>query len=156
MNASSTWLLAVLLAGTSAAMAQQLPAAYPSNGQSSSTQDSDKTSCSSWAQQQTGINPAVASQLPAQQTGPAVGGGQRVAGAMRGAAAGAVVGDVANDNAGHGAAVGAAAGVVAGGMRARHAQAAQNQAAVNQKAASMSTFNQAYGSCMKGRGYAVN
>lgn len=156
MNAPLRWLFTALLATTSVAMAQQLPAAFPSNGQSSSKQDSDKSSCSNWAQQQTGINPAVASQPAAQPTGPAVGGGQRVAGAARGAAAGAVIGGVANDNAGHGAAVGAAAGVVAGGVRARHAQAAQNQAAANQKAVSMSTFNQAYGSCMKGRGYAVN
>ena len=156
MNALSGLLLVALLVTAGAAVAQQLPAAYPSNGQNSSKQESDKSSCSSWAQQQTGINPAVASQPAAQQTGPAVGGGQRVAGAARGAAAGAVIGGVANDNAGHGAGVGAAAGVVAGGVRARHAQAAQNQAAVNQKAASMSTFNQAYGSCMKGRGYSVN
>ncbi|PXV60585.1 Glycine-zipper containing OmpA-like membrane domain-containing protein [Dyella jiangningensis] len=134
-----------------AAQAQQLPVAYPANGQSQEQQQADKSACMSWAQSNAPVQAG-----PAPQTGPAVGGGQRVGGAMRGAAAGAVVGGVANNDAGHGAAVGAAAGVVAGGMRAREQRREQNAAAAatqNQNAANQA---QAYGACMKGKGYTVN
>lgn len=134
-----------------AALAQQLPAAYPSKGQSQQTQDTDRAACTTWAQQN-----ASTQAVPAPQTGPAVGGGQRLAGAARGAAAGAVIGGVANNDAGHGAGVGAAAGVVAGGVRARHARAAQNEASANAQAQNNASFNQAWGSCMQGRGYAIH
>lgn len=140
-----------LLLAVGAATAQQLPVAYPANGQSNSQQQADKSNCMSWAQTN-----APAQAVPPPQTGPAVGGGQRVGGAMRGAAAGAVIGGVANDNAGHGAAVGAAAGVVAGGMRAREQRREEN--AVSAAAQNQNTANlaQAYGACMKGKGYTVN
>lgn len=150
------YLIMVASCGAAFVSFAQQPAAYPSKGQSSTTQANDESSCRNWAQSQTGISPNAAAQPAPQQTGPAVGGGQRVGGALRGAAAGAVVGGVANNNAGHGAAVGAAAGVVAGGVRARQDRRAQNQAAANQQTNTQATFNQAYGSCMKGRGYTIN
>ena len=142
-----------ILAGTLAmpiAFAQQLPAAYPAKGQSQQTQGTDSQACMGWAQQN-----APTQAVPATQTGAAVGGGQRVAGAARGAAAGAVIGGVANNDAGHGAGVGAAAGVVAGGARARHARRDQNEAAANAQAQNGASYNQAYASCMQGKGYTV-
>lgn len=144
-----------LLIGLPGASVAQQPVAYPAKGQSTEKQATDAEYCRNWTQSQTGISQQTANQPAAQQTGPAVGGGQRVRGAMRGAAAGAVVGGVANNDAGHGAGVGATAGVVAGGMRARQDRRAANAAAQNQQQGALATFNQAYASCMTGRGYTV-
>ena len=133
----------------------QYPPAYPAKGQSQQQQASDSTECRSWAQQTTGIDPAVASQPAPQQTGPAVGGGQRARGAVRGAAAGAVIGEAGNGDAGHGAKVGATAGVVAGGSRARQEKRAANANAQQSQQNAMGTFNNAWSTCMKGKGYTV-
>jgi hypothetical protein len=141
----------VLLLVTCTAAAQQLPVAYPANGQSTSQQQTDKSACMSWAQTN-----APTQAVPAPESGPAVGGGQRAGGAVRGAAAGAVVGGVANNDAGHGAAVGAAAGVVAGGMRARQQRREQNATAAAAQNQNTANLSQAYGACMKGKGYTVN
>ncbi len=150
---TSLKLLTALLAcsATLAVSAQQVPAAYPAQGQSTEQQATDKNACLSWAQSNASTQP-----VPPQQTGPAVGGGQRVQGAARGAAAGAVVGGVANDDAGHGAGVGAAAGVVAGGSRARQQRRADNDASANAQAQNSAAYSQAFGTCMKGKGYTVN
>lgn len=144
-------LAVVAVALTPCTFAQNYPAAYPAKGQSADKQRSDQDACTSWARSN-----APSQAVPAQQTGPAVGGGQRLAGAARGAAAGAVIGGVANGDAGRGAGVGATAGVVAGGVRARRARAEQNQAAANTQAQNDSALGQAWGACMKGRGYTVN
>jgi hypothetical protein len=133
----------------------QYPPAYPAKGQSQQQQATDSTECKSWAQQSTGIDPAVASQAAPQQTGPAVGGGQRARGAVRGAAAGAVIGEAGNGDAGHGAKVGATAGVVAGGSRARQERRASNANAQQGQQNAMTTFNSAWATCMKGKGYTV-
>jgi uncharacterized protein YcfJ len=154
MNLTSKTALALLLTSVAVApvaFAQQFPAAYPAKGQSQDKQASDQSACNSWARSN-----AQTQAVPAQQTGPAVGGGQRVGGAMRGAAAGAVIGGVGHGDAGRGAAVGATAGVVAGGVRARHAKREQNQASANVQSQNDASLAQAYGSCMKGRGYTVN
>ena len=155
MNFPIRFVSLVALAVSATAWSQQPPPAYPSKGQSQQQQATDSSECRAWAQQTTGIDPAVASQPAPQQTGPAVGGGQRARGAVRGAAAGAVVGEVAHGDAGKGAGTGAAAGVVVGGARARRDKAAQNQAAQGQQQQTMATFNNAWGTCMKGRGYTV-
>jgi Glycine-zipper domain len=136
-------------AAVASVSAQQLPAAYPTNGQSAEQQQIDKNACTSWAQSN-----ASTQAVPPPQTGAAVGGGQRASGAMRGAAAGAVVGGITGD-AGKGAAVGATAGVVAGGSRARQAQQQQNAASANAQNQNAAALGQAYGSCMKGKGYSV-
>lgn len=143
--------ISLAFVGAHAAYAQQ-PPAYPAKGQSTEQQAADAQACRGWAQSNTGIDPNAAAQPAPQQTGPT---GQRARGAVRGAAAGAVVGGVANDDAGHGAAVGAAAGVVAGGVRSRQERRAENANAQNQQSASLNTFNQAYASCMKGKGYTI-
>jgi len=132
----------------------QKPITYPAKGQSSQQQKKDDTECLAWAKTNTGIDPVAASQPPQQQSGPAVGGGERVKGAARGAAAGAVVGGIAGD-AGTGAGAGAAAGVVAGGVRARQNQRAQNEQAKQQQQQTLATYYKAYGACMEGRGYTV-
>ena len=151
MNISSLrhtgWALVFI---ASAAAAQQLPATYPANGQNANQQQADKSACMSWAQTN-----APTQAVPPPQTGPAVGGGQRVAGAARGAAAGAVIGGVANDDAGHGAGVGATAGVVAGGMRAREQRRQQNAASAATQNQNAANLGQAYIACMKGKGYTV-
>lgn len=152
MKGSFVWIIAlscsVMIGSVSA---QQMPATYPSNGQNADQQQTDKSACMSWAQSN-----AATQAPPPTQTGPAVGGGQRATGAVRGAAAGAVIGGVASGDAGHGAAVGATAGVVAGGAQARQQRRDQNAAAANVQNQNSAALGQAYGACMKGKGYSVN
>ena len=137
------------------AVEAQQPVVYPAKGQSAQQQSQDEAQCYAWAKQSTGIDPAVvASSPPPQQTGPAVGGGQRVGGAARGAAGGAAIGAIAGD-AGKGAAAGAVVGTMAGGRRARQDQAAQNQQAQAQQQDLIQTYYRAYGACMEGRGYTI-
>lgn len=132
------------------------PIVYPAKGQSPEQQSKDDGECYTWAKQNTGIDPAVvASTQPAQQTGPAVGGGERARGALRGAVGGAVIGEIASDDAGKGAGVGAVVGVMAGGRKARQNQQAQNQQAQAQHQQKIDTFYRAYGACLEGRGYTV-
>src|SRR5437773_11109724 len=129
--------------------AAQKPIVYPARGQSAQQQSQDEAQCDTWARQSTGIDPAVvASSPPPQQTGPAVGGGQRVGGAARGAAGGAAIGAIAGD-AGKGAAAGAVVGTMAGGRRARQQQAGQNQQAQAQQQGAIQTYYRAYGACME-------
>jgi hypothetical protein len=150
----SIFLGLAVLSWAFAAAAQQ-PIVYPTKGQSPQQQSQDEAQCYAWAKQSTGIDPAVvASSPPPQQTGPAVGGGQRLGGAARGAAGGAAIGAIAGD-AGKGAAAGAVVGTMAGGRRARQQQAAQNQQAQAQQQSVMQTYYRAYGACMEGRGYTI-
>src|SRR5690349_6507918 len=145
--------LAVL--GVAFAAEAQKPIVYPAKGQSSTQQSKDDAECYAWAKQNTGIDPgAVASTPPPQQTGPAVGGGQRLRGAARGAAGGAAIGAIAGD-AGAGAGIGAIAGTMVGGRQARQQQDARNQQAVAQQQELIHTFYRAFGACMEGRGYTI-
>jgi hypothetical protein len=153
-RAMSLFLGLAVLSWACAAAAQQ-PIVYPTKGQSPQQLSQDEAQCYAWAKQSTGIDPAVvASSPPPQQTGPAVGGGQRLGGAARGAAGGAAIGAIAGD-AGKGAAAGAVVGTMAGGRRARQQQAAQNQQAQAQQQSVMQTYYRAYGACMEGRGYTI-
>lgn len=126
----------------------------PGQGPKRAAAQKDDGECLAWAKKNTGIDPAAASAPAPQQTGPAVGGGERVRGAARGAVGGAVIGGIAGD-AGTGAGVGAAAGTMAGGAKARQKQAAQNQQAQQQQQQAVNTYYKAYGACMEGRGYTV-
>jgi hypothetical protein len=135
--------------------AAQKPIVYPARGQSAQQQSQDEAQCDTWAKHTTGIDPAVvAASPPPQQTGPAVGGGQRLGGAARGAAGGAAIGAIAGD-AGKGAAAGAVVGTMAGGRRARQQQAAQTQQAQAQQQGALQTYARAYSACMEGRGYTI-
>ena len=145
---------AIALIAFAAAADAQKPIAYPAKGQTSQQKQKDDKECLAWAKQDTGIDPKAASAPPPQQTGPAVGGGERVRGAARGAVGGAVIGGIAGD-AGTGAAVGAAAGTMAGGARARKNQAAQNEQAKQQQQEALNTYYRAYAACMEGRGYTI-
>jgi hypothetical protein len=143
---------ALSLACTAAA---QQPIAYPAKGQSAQQQSQDDGQCYAWAKQSTGIDPAVvASSPPPQQTGPAVGGGQRLGGAAVGAAGGAALGAIGGKP-GKGAAAGAVVGTMAGGHQARQQQAAQNRQAQTQQQGLIQTYYRAYSACMEGRGYTI-
>jgi len=150
----------VVAAGSSSVSAQQSLSSslglvpYPSKGQTPEQQNQDEGECYGWAKQQTGIDPMAVANTPPPQSGPAVGGGQRVRGAARGALGGAAVGAIAGDT-GEGAAVGAVVGTMAGGRRARQDQQAQSQQTQNTKADTSQHFNKAFGACMEGKGYVV-
>ena len=133
----------------------QKPIVYPAKGQSAAQQSKDDSECYAWAKQNTGIDPAaVASTPPPQQTGPAVGGGERARGALRGAAGGAAIGAIAGD-AGAGAGIGAITGTMVGGRQARQSRDARNQQAVTHQQDLINTFYRGFGACMEGRGYTI-
>ena len=140
-------------------------AVYPGKGQDAAKQGQDEGECYTWARQQTGIDPTVATAPAAVADAPK---GGAVKGAARGAAKGAAVGAVGDDDrvrdeghmdAGEGAAAGAAAGAVKG-RRAqkkagKQAEAQAAQAAQTQDAGKKDTFKKAWGACLEGRGYSV-
>ncbi len=135
--------------------AQAKPIVYPSKGQSPQQQQKDEGECYVWAKNSTGIDPAAVASAPApaQQTGPAVGGGERAQGAVRGAVVGGII------DGGSGAGKGAAIGVLAGGVRARNNQKSQNaqaqQQSQSQKQGAIDTFYRAQAACLEGRGYTI-
>lgn len=135
--------------------AAQKPIAYPAKGQSEKKQQKDEGECYSWARQSTGIDPATVAAAPPPETGPAVGGGERLRGAARGALGGAAIGAIAGDTS-EGAGIGAVVGTVRGGRQARQNQAARNQQAQAGSQEALSTFYRAYGACMSGRGYTLS
>jgi hypothetical protein len=153
--------LVAALAMPWAASAQQL-IVYPDKGQSQQQQQQDRYQCHTWAVQQTGVDPTMATAAapppPPPSTQPQ---GQVMRGAARGAAVGAVGGAIAGD-AGKGAAAGAAMGGVFGAMKrhddmAQSQQAYSNQVAQQQASQSQATaaYNRALGACLSGRGYTV-
>ncbi len=123
---------------------------YPAKGQSQEQMEKDKFDCYSWAKQQTGVDPMVASAAPQQ---PAGSQGSTVRGAARGAAVGAGIGAIAGD-AGKGAAVGAAFGGLRGHRQRREAeQIQQHQAAQSNQR--IDEYNRAYSACLESKGYTV-
>lgn len=146
---------AALLAACFCTAQAQRPIAYPSQGQSQTRQDRDDGECQVWARKHTGIDPAaVAANPPSQETGLAVGGGERVRGALRGTLGGAAIGAIGGD-AGEGAAIGAGVGTLAGGHRARQHQADRNAAGAGAQQAAIDEYQRAWNACMSGRGYTV-
>jgi len=139
-------LIAAALAAFATGAIAQKPAVYPAKKQTAQQQKKDDGDCLAWAKQDTGIDPAAASQPAPQKTGPAVGGGER----LKGAAGGAVIGGIAGD-----AGAGAAVGAVVGGAKARQHQKADNQQAQQQHQQTLNTYYKAYAACMEGRGYTV-
>jgi hypothetical protein len=146
---------AALLATLPPGAAAQRPIAYPAKGQSQARQDKDEGECHVWAKNKTGVDPAAVASSPApQETGPAVGGGERLRGAARGALGGAAIGAITGDT-GKGAGVGAVAGTMVGGHRARQNQATRNESAQQGQAQQVDTYNRAYAACLSGRGYTI-
>jgi len=139
-------------------------AVYPGKGQDAAKQGQDEGECYTWARQQTGIDPTVATEAAAVEAPK----GGAVKGAARGAAKGAAVGAVGDDDrhrdegtldAGEGAGAGAAAGAVRG-RRAqkkagKQAEAQAQQAAQAQDVTKKDTFKKSWGACLEGRGYNV-
>ena len=158
MRVSKTIAVAVacaMLAAVPPGAAAQRPIAYPAQGQSQARQDKDEGECHVWAKNKTGVDPtAVASSPAPQETGPAVGGGERLRGAARGALGGAAIGAITGDT-GKGAGVGAVAGTMVGGHRARQNQAARNESAQQGQAQQVDSYYRAYSACMSGRGYTI-
>ena len=147
--------VAVLAAlGSAPAVAQQV--IYPAKGQSAAQQQKDETECYAWAKNQTGYDPAQATQY-AVPPPPPQHEGERARGAARGAAGGAIIGAIAG-GAGAGAAIGAVAGTMAGGARQRRKQdnyeqdVSQQQHAADQQ---KQRYQRAYGACFEGKGYTV-
>lgn len=134
---------------------------YPAKGQSAEQQTKDEGACNEWAKQQTGVDPAVIAQqsLSGQAYVQPQGGFHSVlGGATRGAALGAIGGAIAGD-AGEGAAIGSAVGAASGLFQARRRVREQDQynhAITQEQQARLDEFNQAYGTCLRGRGYTVS
>jgi hypothetical protein len=152
--------LAALLGGTlqvnaaPAAGSVTVPIVYPAKGQTIEVQTRDEGECRSFAQQNSGFNPAFS---PSQATAQSTGGGL-VGGAARGAALGAIGGAIGGD-AGKGAAIGAGVGSASGLLRSRRAAIDVNrqQQAIDQEYEQQrAVYHQAFGVCMQARGYAVN
>jgi len=127
---------------------------YPAKGQSAEQQDKDEGQCYAWAKKQTGIDPVAVANAPTEESGPTVGGGERVKGAAVGAVGGLAIGAIAGD-AGKGAAIGAVGGTIIGGMQARKNRAAREKQAEQAKSGTLQHFSKAFGVCMEGRGYTV-
>jgi len=148
---------AVTMAGAGlclfAAVAQAEVFVYPKPGQPQQQFQQDQFDCHNWAQQQTGVNPMQQSAVVA--PAPEYGGGVR--GAAGGAALGAIGGAIGG-NAGKGAAIGAgvggAVGMVRQGRRNQQAAEAAQQAQMAQQQ-NLARYDQAYATCMGGRGYQV-
>jgi hypothetical protein len=138
-NAIVAGATALVLAATIGGCASSEPPkpgvyAYPAQGQSAEQQAQDTSACQTWAQQQSGYNPAS-------DTAKGVGIGAAV-GALGGAALGAAVGAAAGSP-GTGAAIGAAAGGVGGATYGGASQYGKGQ----------SGYDQAFSACMTGKGY---
>jgi uncharacterized protein YcfJ len=139
---------------------------FPAKGQSKEQQRTDEDACYTWANEQTGIDPALAKANPdsaakvAQEKMAAAATGAAVAGAAKGAAAGALIGAAGGGDAGHGAGAGAAAGAIAGRRAKKQAVAqagAQGAAANKAKVDSMiTTFKKAFTPCLTGKGYTIS
>lgn len=115
-----------------------------------------------WAQQQTGVNPEqVADQsvsLASYQQPKGGMGRSLFGGAARGAALGSIGGAIGGD-AGKGAEMGAAMGAAGGFFRHRRRMEEQhryNEAVAGRESAAMGQFQQAYETCLRGRGYTVS
>lgn len=146
----------VTLCTTIPVLAQNL-IIYPAKGQSQEQMEKDKFDCYSWAKQQTGVDPMVASAASPQPVTSQGSGGGAVKGAAKGALLGAGVGAIAGD-AGKGAAIGAVSGGAFGGLKSRNQrkqaeQMQQQQASqTNQK---INEYNRAYSACLEAKGYTV-
>ncbi len=130
---------------------------YPAKGQSQEQMEKDKFDCYSWAKQQTGVDPMVASTASQQSAASQSSGGGAVKGAAKGALIGVGIGAIAGD-AGKGAAIGAASGGAFGGLKSRNQrkQAEQvQQQQVSQTNQKINEYNRAYSACLEAKGYTV-
>jgi hypothetical protein len=135
---------------------------YPSKGQSEAQQNEDKSECHQWATNQTGVDPEQLAQQSyadqAAESAPSETGAAAIGGGASGAALGAVGGAIGG-SAGKGAAIGAAVGGLASAFgarrRMRERQQHYQQSMANEEA-QMQQYDQAYATCLRGRGYTVS
>ncbi|MBE9176499.1 hypothetical protein IQ225_16420 [Synechocystis salina LEGE 06155] len=131
------------------------PFAYPTKGQTEEQQQQDHFACYSWAEQQTGGDPA---QLSPTTTAQSSQQGQVVRGAAKGSLLGVVGGAIGGD-VGEGAEIGAGVGALAGLFRRREEKHQQAQVQTQTSEAEqqrLQTYYRAWTACMEGRGYSVN
>ena len=141
--------------------------AFPQKGQTVEQQKQDEGYCTTWAKDQTGLDPAFIQYkkqeaLAEQQTAQEAGQPRRGRNLLRTAATGAALGGINNsmdDGAGKGATMGAAVAVSRNRAQAQEqaAQGAVNSA--NAQAQNVEEDSQkylrAYGACMEGKGYSI-
>lgn len=145
-------LIAGLAVLSLAATTRAEPVAYPSKGQSAEQQNKDEYACHQWATKETGVDPVA---LAEQSAGDgAAGDGGTTGSGMRGAGIGAMRGAADGDAAG-GAMHGMMMGRLIATMRSRRQMEQQQQTAGAETKAQLQKYDQAYGACMTGRGYAV-
>jgi hypothetical protein len=138
--------------------------AFPAKGQTPEQQKQDENTCYTWAQEQSGIDPAKVSVNTdsAKQAGAAradsATAGAGIKGGAAGAAGGAVIGGIAGD-AGTGAAIGAVAGVAKGRKAKKEAKKQSEQQAAQQAqaqaAGTIDSFKKAFSACLEGKGYTI-
>ncbi len=132
------------------------PLVYPSKGQTKEQQKKDEMECHQWAKEQTGVDPEKLAKEAS--TGEVY---QKHRQALRGAVVGSLIGLAAGSLggvAGEGAAIGAAIGTVGGAVKARRDLDTQHKVYENAHAEQqklLQRYDQAYGVCLQGRGYAV-
>lgn len=136
-----------ILAAPVAIHAQPL-SLYPAQGQTPEQFAKDRNDCHLSAVKVSQYDPATGqSTAPAAQSS---GGREVLRGGARGAAAGAAIGAIAGD-----AGTGAAIGATAGGLKRGFGQRDKNQQSQAAEGAGEANYNQAFASCMMGRGYSV-
>lgn len=138
------------------AAAAQQAIFYPAKGQSAAQQNTDTTDCHSWAQQITGVNPAMLAEQMANSPTPEQTHGQLLRGAGGGALFGTLIGGAAGGHWGEGAGIGALVGTMGVGMRMRRERAQmemQQESLQHQASGELSRYNRAVKACMTGRGY---
>jgi hypothetical protein len=155
-------LIALLLNGflyAGIAMAQD-PIIFPAQSQSQEQMEQDKSSCYTWAKNETGFDPmqAATASAPPPQTQAGRGGG------LKGAAIGAGVGALVKKDGSRskGAGTGAVVGGVLGGARQinqnrsdQQAQQQWEQQQANEYNQKRTTYNRAFTACMEAKGYTV-
>ncbi len=134
---------------------------YPAKGQSPAQQSKDEGACDQWAKQQTGVDPQVLAQqaLSGQAYQQPQGGFHNVLGGAAGGAALGAIGGAIGGDAGKGAAIGAAVGAGGGLLRDRRQMREQDQyndAVKQEQQARLAEYDQAYATCLQGRGYSVS
>lgn len=144
---------------------------FPKEGQDSSTQSKDESTCYDWAVSNSGVDPFAAQKQQqaneaqanaGMQSAQQAGAGAGARGAVGGAAVGALIGAVADGDAGKGALWGAGLGLIHGRREKREAQqeaaantAAQYQSSTAVTAADMDNFKKAFSVCLEAKNYMV-
>ncbi|MGF1464141.1 MAG: YMGG-like glycine zipper-containing protein [Maricaulaceae bacterium] len=146
------FILAAVSAMSAAGAAAAQTTYQPPAGVAAQQQQQDVAECRNYATSLSGFDPAVSQ--PPQRVERR--GRETVKGAAIGAGAGAILGEVIGDRAGLGALAGAGAGALGGRVaraNSNEQDAAEFQARLAAYEESKLSFDNAFGSCLTGRGY---